>query len=49
MDNLMFLYAGSILPFIWGVMHLFPTKNVVKGFGEISASNQEYNFNGMDC
>jgi len=34
------IYAGSVLPFLWGVAHLFPTKSVVRGFGEISADNK---------
>ena len=25
---------------IWGIAHLFPTKGVVKGFGEISTDNR---------
>ena len=34
------LYAGSALPLFWGVAHLFPTKSVVAGFGEISIDNK---------
>jgi hypothetical protein len=34
------IYGGSILPFIWGVAHLVPTRNVVRGFGEISSDNR---------
>ena len=34
------LYIGSLFPFIWGVAHLFPTRNVVRGFGEISSDNR---------
>ena len=33
------LYIGSAIPFLWGVSHLFPTKSVVKGFGDISEDN----------
>ena len=40
MLNLVLLYAGAALPLIWGVSHLFPTKNVVAGFGEISLDNK---------
>lgn len=38
--NLMLLYLGSGLTVIWGVAHLFPTKSVVQGFGEISIDNK---------
>ncbi|CAG0936577.1 hypothetical protein TFLX_05458 [Thermoflexales bacterium] len=34
------LYCASLLLVVWGVAHLFPTKNVVKGFGAISLDNQ---------
>lgn len=34
------LYAGSALPLIWGIAHLFPTASVVKGFGDISPDNR---------
>lgn len=34
------LYLGSGLTFMWGLAHLFPTKGVVKGFGDISADNR---------
>ncbi len=40
MLNLILLYIGSVLPVIWGIAHLFPTKNVVKGFGDISEDNK---------
>jgi len=40
MINQVFLYAGAALPLIWGVAHLFPTKNVVAGFGDISVDNK---------
>jgi uncharacterized membrane protein YadS len=38
--DLILLYLGSGLTVIWGVAHLFPTKAVVQGFGEISIDNQ---------
>ena len=38
--NLIFLYIGSALTIIWGVAHLFPTKSVVKNFGDISIDNK---------
>lgn len=34
------IYAGSALTLLWGLAHLFPTKNVVKDFGEISEDNR---------
>jgi hypothetical protein len=34
------IYLGALLPFIWGVAHLFPTKSVVRGFGDISRDNK---------
>jgi hypothetical protein len=34
------LYLASLLLVAWGVAHLFPTKNVVKGFGNISLDNR---------
>jgi len=40
MTGLIFLYISSALPLIWGIAHLFPTKNVVKGFGDISGDNK---------
>ena len=40
MINQILLYAGGALPLIWGVAHLFPTKNVVAGFGDISVDNK---------
>ena len=40
MTNQIFLYVGSVLTMIWGVAHLFPTKSVVNGFGEITIDNK---------
>ena len=40
MTNQIFLYFGSGLTLIWGVAHLFPTKSVVHGFGDISLDNK---------
>ena len=40
MVNQIFLYLGSIFVLIWGIAHLFPTKSVVKGFGDISIDNK---------
>ena len=33
-------YLGGSIPLIWGIAHLFPTKSVVKGFGEITSDNK---------
>jgi hypothetical protein len=41
MANKILLFAGAALPFLWGVAHLFPTKSVVKGFGDITADNKK--------
>ena len=38
--NQIFFFAGAFLVFFWGVAHLFPTKGVVRGFGDISADNK---------
>jgi hypothetical protein len=40
MANLILILIGAILTMLWGITHLFPTKNVVKDFGEISQDNK---------
>ena len=40
MLDLILLYLGSGFTGLWGVAHLFPTKSVVRGFGEISIDNK---------
>ena len=35
------IYIGSAISIIWGVAHLIPTREIVKGFGEISADNKK--------
>lgn len=40
MLNYILLYSGAFITIIWGVAHLFATKAVVKGFGEISGDNK---------
>ena len=40
MINSILLFTGSITVIIWGIAHLFPTKSVVKGFGDISIDNK---------
>lgn len=39
MNEILF-YIGGATAFLWGVTHLFPTRNVVKGFGAITLDNQ---------
>lgn len=34
------IYIGSFIVFGWGTAHLFPTRNIVNGFGEISSDNK---------
>ena len=40
MDGSLLVYIGSFLPVVWGLAHLFPTGNVVRGFGGISIDNK---------
>lgn len=40
MANELLLYVGSGLTAIWGIAHFFPTKSVVRGFGEITTDNK---------
>ena len=40
MVNQVLLYSGSAFVVIWGIAHLFPTKSVVEGFGDISIDNK---------
>ena len=40
MLNQVLLYSGSAFISFWGIAHLFPTKSVVAGFGEISVDNK---------
>jgi len=40
MVDQIFLYIGSALTAVWGISHLFPTKSVVQGFGDISIDNK---------
>lgn len=38
--NELLIYIGGATVLLWGIAHLFPTRNVVKGFGEISDDNK---------
>ena len=40
MVNTILLYVGAGLTVVWGITHLFPTRNIVRGFGELSADNR---------
>ncbi|MFX1376186.1 MAG: hypothetical protein ACFFA0_10260 [Promethearchaeota archaeon] len=40
MINYILILIGAILTMLWGISHLFPTKNVVKDFGDISQDNK---------
>jgi hypothetical protein len=40
MINQILLYAGAAFVAFWGIAHLFPTRNVVAGFGDISEDNK---------
>lgn len=40
MLNTILFYSAAAITFLWGTAHLFPTKNVVKGFGDISEDNK---------
>ena len=34
------IYLGALLPLIWGIAHLFPTKSVIQGYGDIGEDNK---------
>lgn len=38
--DVILLYAGSAVIFLWGLAHIFPTRSVVDGFGPISEDNK---------
>ena len=40
MINQVLLYIASLFLVFWGIAHLFPTKSVVKEFGDISIDNK---------
>jgi hypothetical protein len=39
--NEILIFIGSGLIILWGIAHLVPTKNVVNGFGNVSADNKK--------
>ena len=40
MLNQILLCVGSGIIFLWGIVHIMPTRSVVRDFGEISADNK---------
>jgi hypothetical protein len=34
------LYLAGAMAALWGIAHLFPTRSVIRGFGEISTDNR---------
>jgi len=38
--NVILLHVGSGVLMVWGFAHLFPTRTVVRGFGDISRDNR---------
>jgi len=40
MNGDVLIYIGSAVVFLWGAAHLFPTKSIVEGFGDISDDNR---------
>ena len=38
--NITLIYIGSVFLIFWGTAHLFPTKNVVNDFGDITKDNK---------
>ena len=40
MTNQILAYIGAGFTTLWGIAHLFPTKSVVRGFGNISTDNR---------
>ena len=41
MTTIALLYTGSIIVFLWGVGHLFPTREIIEGFGDLSEDNRK--------
>lgn len=39
MVHIVLIYLGAALTALWGITHLFPTKSVVQGFGDIAVDN----------
>jgi len=41
MANEILVYIGSSIIMLWGITHIIPTRQIVKGFGEISEDNKK--------
>ena len=41
MLNEVLLYIGGAVITLWGIAHLIPTRNIVRGFGDISEDNKK--------
>jgi len=39
--NQILIFIGSAIIILWGIAHIIPTKNIVNGFGNISADNKK--------
>jgi hypothetical protein len=35
------IYIGAGIIILWGIAHIIPTKNIIKGFGELSGDNKK--------
>jgi hypothetical protein len=46
--NELLLYTGGALPILWGISHLFPTRQVVRGFGRITRDKPADPDDGVD-
>jgi hypothetical protein len=44
MSTVILIYTGAAMTILWGIGHLFHTKNVVKGFWGISEDNKKILF-----
>lgn len=40
MGSPILLYIGSVIIALWGIAHIFPTRSIVAGFGELSSDNR---------
>ena len=40
MNNILIIVGAAVI-ILWGIAHLIPTRNIVNGFGEISADNRK--------
>ncbi|MFH1852999.1 MAG: hypothetical protein ABIA75_11710 [Candidatus Neomarinimicrobiota bacterium] len=38
--NTVLLYLGVVIITLWGIGHLAPTRNIIAGFGDLSADNR---------